>query len=1105
MIFHAIMTIHHADDDRPANDGQPEVGETLAWNDPKARDRRVVTVMFADIADSTSLIERADAEAALTLLGPVMDMMAEAVRQFGGTVAKRAGDGIMAIFGVPSVQEDHAARACHAALALQRSVASHAARVEGTPRVRVGLGSGRVLVTGIEDAAGHSVLHDAAGAIVHRASRVEATADPGAINLAEGTYHLVRQHFDCRPLGDMTLKGFSQPQPVYRLLAAKTKPEGAPASLIGREAEIAAMRGLVGRVESTRQGGLLLITGEAGMGKTRLLRELRPMLPGTAIRLTGHALSFGQRLSYWPFIEMLKPFLGLEDGANEDAIWAAMERAVDRLFPEEPEILAYLATLLGIVVREPLSERVRYLDGETLAQQVLRAGYRLFERLTHDGTVVLVIDDAHWLDGSSLALVEHLLPVAASRPLLMVVLGRSQEAAMSRLAELGATSLPDGALLPLALGPLSIADSGRLVGAVLGEDSDGLGRLRDQVLYKAEGNPFYLEEVVRALIDTRIIVLDHQGHWSARSYPGEISIPDSIQGVIMARIDRLDDRLKHVLGVAAVIGHSFLYRVLRIVLEQAEQLDERLARLKAAELIADYQSVPELAYIFRHALVQESVYESLLLERRRRLHRQIAACIEELFGTDAQEFASMLALHCARAQEWDKAFRYLLKAAEQATRMAGDDEALLHYEEALDILAHSPDTPWDRVQHANVERRLAEIHLRRGRPDSARDHIERALGCFDDSIPSGRPRLLGAVVVEFARHVLARAKPWRDPLAPEPHVEAYVRLYELAAWLFYFSDHDYLALAILRWFNKARRFGLDEHIAKSSAALGYVFDALGVHRVAHAYHRDAVAAAERSGNPPALALADDLMGLHLLYKGDWPSARQFLERSREHARCSGELHTLCSASVVRWELLCEIGEFEEVLADAEAIATLGRESAYGAATRWAAYGRGKALRRLARFDEAMASLREAIDLSASSRDHTNLSAANGEMGLCLQDLGRLDEARTVLRDGLAAATARKVRGHTLIWLLLGLARDSVPRADGNAQRACRRAVIQARRYQIGLVAALRTRGSLAWLRKRPRAAKRWWEQAEREAAKLGATFEATLTRLELDRTEGPPC
>ena len=1116
------------DETELAAQGQQPWADEAPGRDPKARDRRVVTVFFADVVGSTALIQGADAEAAMDILAPAIALMGDAVRRYGGTVAQRSGDGIMAIFGIPFIQEDHAERACHAALALQQAVQAHDARPRWTRenklQVRVGLSSGRVLAADTEDAAGRVIAHGVSGSVVHLARRMEAAAAPGSVVVSESTHQLVGHKFECSSLGIAALKGFTQPQSLYEVLRPRRKanfaafdasgrPSGEGGSgrrpLVGRQSEIDAISGLFARLADTGTGGLLLIAGEAGIGKTRLLEEIRPLHPHPVSYLEGHARSFGQRLSYWPFIEMLRPFLGLLEGAGDDDAWAALARTIGRLFPSErDEVLPYAATLLGIKVPDPSSERVRYLDSETLARHVLRAGYRLFERLAQDAPVVLVIDDVHWLDGSSAALVEHLLPIAASGRLLIVALGRSQEMRVRRLHELGAAALPHDAFLEVALQPLTVSESQRLIRLLLEGDADGIDRTRDMVLYKAGGNPFYLQEVIRALVDAKAIVRDQRGRWSAPAHQ-DMTIPDTVQGVVMARIDRLDERLKGILGVAAVIGRSFFHRVLRAVVDHSDGLDEGLSGLKAANLIADHTAASELAYIFQHALVQESVYESLLLARRRTLHGQVAACIELLFsGNGSQEFASVLALHYARAEMWDKALHFLLQAAEQATRMAGDDEALLHYVEALDALGRTQKVMWGRAQHAAVERRLAEIYLRRGEPKRAREHIDTALARFGDRLPSSPSGVRRAIAAEIVRHLALRATHRFGVVRQhpsDPDTEAQADLHELLAWIFYFSDHTSMLLIVLRWLNRSIPAGVDEYAAKGIAALGFLLDTAGAHRTALGYHRRAVAAAEQLEHLPTIGLAYNLLGTHFTHTGDWRDAERCLDRSREAAERAGDLYTWSSASILRCRILCEFGRFDEVLAEADKMGALGREAAFGPAVRWAGAARGNVLRRLGRLPEAEEAFQKTIQLSIDASDHVNLAGTRGEFGHCLHDMGRDDEAMAVLQVGHEGAVAHKVRGHALVWLATGRARGAVIMAQrtpgskaswSDAKKHCNHALFVGRRFRMGLVPALRIRGSLEWCQGRRSTALRWWNQSIVEAETVGARFEQALGHLE---------
>ena len=397
--------------------------------------------------------------------------------------------------------------------------------------------------------------------------------------------------------------------------------------------------------------------------------------------LEGHALSFGRAISYWPLLEILQQDARIETDDPESERWAKLAARVGTLFGEERgEILPYLATLLNLALPEEFAHKTRYLDGEAMGRQVYRAARLYFARLAQRRPTVVVFEDIHWLDGSTALLIEHLLPLVNDVGILFCLVSRPEaETAYTRLRELLHAEYA-GRLTDIALEPLSPDDSGLLIRNLTRLD-ELPPRLKDTITEKAEGNPFYVEEVVRSLIDQGGLVRDPAtGHYQLTDKATHISIPDTLHGVIMARIDRLDEDLKQVLRLASVVGRSFFYRVLASIAEAERELDQSLADLETRELIREKARAPELEYIFKHALVQEATYESILLGRRKEIHRQVAATIETLFPDRLEEFYSLLAYHYSKAEDWEKAQEYLFKAGDQAGSIAADAEALAHYE-----------------------------------------------------------------------------------------------------------------------------------------------------------------------------------------------------------------------------------------------------------------------------------------------------------------------------------------------------------------------------------------------------------------------------------------
>jgi class 3 adenylate cyclase/tetratricopeptide (TPR) repeat protein len=1094
--------------------GADDKGEGAGDRSPSLRDRRNVTVLFADIVGSTALIEGMDVEGAWGVLMPVLDLMVRAVERYSGTVINRLGDGIMAIFGIPVMLEDHALHACHAALAIQEDVRALAQRWAAPQapdlKLRIGINSGPILVTEVTDSARTS--YDAVGATVHLASRVQSAAEPGTICLSEHSLRLVRQQFLCRPLGAKPMKGFKEPQPIHELL--RWQPSGAKrglhdyaleSPLVGRADDLAVLAQALERL-ARGEGGVVLMTGEAGIGKSRLLAEARTACPAAVLWLEGRSLSFSQGISFWPFMEMLKPLIE-QIGAAADTSRPALESALDALLGEEAsDVLPYLAMLLGAEAGQR-EQRLRGLSAEVLGAQIFRACRRLFETLARRSPVLVAFEDLHFADASSRALLAHLLPLAASLPLLFVVLSRP-DASFAEPLRAAASEALNGRFIERPLMPLSQRDCRTLLAAVLGED-ERLASMRDLILAKADGNPFFIEEVIRALIDTQVLTRDAAtGAWELRSHA--ITIPDTIQGVVMARVDRLDNRMKDVLGIAAILGRTFLYRVLRAVTAPEQEIETALSRLVAIQLVEQMLAAPERAYAFRHALAHDCVYESLLLQTRRMLHGRVGDCLEELYAGRLHEVASLLAFHFVRAEKWDKAKRYLLAAADQSSQVAADDEALGLYEQAVEAFGRAQGQEWNRVQRATIDRQLGEIYFRRGEHHKASQHLIAAIGRFGDKLPAGRWATRIAIGRAAFRHLRQMLLPglFTGALADRFDDESQARLrpYEVLGWIYFLSDQERLLLVTLEAANLAHEIGAAEAVAKSLAALGLGIGFAGYRRLAARYHARAGAIAERFGPPLTRAFVQELTGAHAFCAGDWPKAEQCFLSARRIAGELGDLLIWSDATVLLCELLNERGEFERVLKTADEMLRLGREAAFRPALCWGLMARGKALRRLGRTDEALPVLEEGLELSTSTRDLVSASAAAADLGLLLIEQGRLDLAESRMQAVDRQVKATKITVFTVGWLDAALAECALRRAEIEggrnrsqlhaADRACRVAAASARVYGVSRPASLRLAARRSLLHGRPRAAERLWRRAAASAVQIGAAYE--LERVQRD-------
>lgn len=1099
-------------DDGRANDATGGRGVDT----PQPRDRRIVTVLFADIVGSTRMIEHADAETAVSILHGVLKTISEAITHHGGIVIQRMGDGLLAAFGVPIAAEDHAIRACHAGQLIQNRLGEHArelkAKYDISLRVRVGLNSGQVVVSTV--ARGGQIFYEVGGPTVHLAQRIETQTPPGAVGLSSTTYDRVRHVFDCTALGVRTLKGFAEPQPIYQVVGARKNPSerdpimpDTTAPLVGRSQQLLSITRAIAEAKGGR-GGLLVITGEAGIGKSRLLDEARDATSREVTWLEGNTLSFSQRISYWPFIEILRPVLGLSERNSEAENWNALERDILDLFgPLHVEVLPYIATLLGMEVRGTYAEQLRHVDPEVLGSQVFRAARRLFEQLAKRRPLVIAFEDLHWADRSSFALLMHLLPLATEVPILFCVLSRPDSGYLPQLRD-AATSLLSRGYQEISLLPLSVEESKELIGSILG-DHDSARRMRDLILYKAEGNPFFIEEIVRALVEQRVIVQENgTRRWATQSQ--EIVIPDTIQGVVMSRVDRLDDRLKDVLGIAAVIGRTFFYRILRAITAPHVEIKDPLAKLEAVELIDEMKSAPELAYLFRHALAHEAIYENLLRDKRSRLHGRVAECLAHLYVDRLNEIASLLAFHYARAENWEKALEYLLLAAEQSGRMAADGEALAHYEEAVAIYGRALGAKWDKVQRATIDRRLGEIYFRRGDDSKATEYFFRALAQFGDRLPTAR----WAIRIEIALELCVQLKHviW-DILLPraevgtaDPKIDAHARPYEVLGWIYFLSDQELFLLDVLKAANLVARTANYELLAKSFAAIGLAFLYMGCRRIAYWYLSRGAQTAERS-NLATQAFVRHLMGAYYWCCGRWAEAQEIFRINAPLSEKAGVLEIWADDVLYSCVLFNERGELHCALAQAEALVKMGTESAFQPALRWGLAARAMALRRLGRLSEARPIFEEALRSALAAHDIAAGALVAGDLCLLLVELGLAGDAEQILDDILRRIQKARLRVYSVANVYIGIAEIRLKRLAATstgkarrrreARRACAVVLSMSRIYRSALIPGLRLHARFACLCGHRSKAEHTWLKAIAAAETLGARYELALTHTEL--------
>jgi len=642
-------------------------------------ERKQVTVLFADLQGSMQLMAERDPEEARRILDPILELMMEAVHWYEGTVNQVMGDGIMALFGAPLAQEDHALRGCYAALRMQEAVRRDA-RERVAVNVRIGLNSGEVVVRTI----GSDLRMDysAIGQTTHIAGRMEQLAAPGTTLMAQATAALVEGYVRVRSLGRREIKGLVNPLELFELLGA----EGVRSRLKARGERLTKFVGraeeldrLAATLEPVRggHGQVVAVVSEAGVGKSRLYAEfLRSPHTRDCLLLETGCVSY-RKASYLPVVELLRAYFQV---AENDAPFKIREKVVGKLASRDAPLDAFVPPCLWMLDVPVDDARWDRLDPEQRRRRAMEAVQRLLLHESRVQPVIIVFEDLHWIDAESQAFLDSLVVSLPAARLLLLVNYRPEYQhdwagrSYYRLLRI------DG---------LSRETADELTEALLGPDPS-LAPLKRLLVARTEGNPFFIEEIVRTLREMNALEGPRGAHRLAGAV-GELRVPATVQAVLAARIDRLPDELKRLLQHAAVIGLDVPFTVLREVSDlDSAQLRGALARLQSDEFLYETRLFPDLEYTFRHALTHDVAYGSVVTDRRRTLHARIAEAIERLQAGRLAEVVESLAHHWSRAEVWSKAVGYLRQAGERAVGMSATREAAEWFTQALDALDRMP-------------------------------------------------------------------------------------------------------------------------------------------------------------------------------------------------------------------------------------------------------------------------------------------------------------------------------------------------------------------------------------------------------------------------------
>ncbi|HLF88899.1 MAG TPA: adenylate/guanylate cyclase domain-containing protein [Anaerolineales bacterium] len=1006
-------------------------------------ERRTVTILFCDVKGSTALAEQLDPEEWTEIMNGAFRYLIEAVNRYGGTVARLMGDAILALFGAPVAHEDDPERAVRAALDIladlqpyQQRVRERLARagvrsVSTDYSVRVGINTGLVVVgeVGTQFAQEYTAMGDA----VNVAARMEQTAEPGTIQVAHDTYRLVASLFEVEMLGEVQIKGKREPIRTYRVLGLKAEQSaahvrlrgngGMSAPLVGHTQELALLQQTFVDLHAG-QGKIVCLVGDAGLGKSRLVQELKGEGIDSLGDLENHqpsalttlsttwyesaSLSFETAQPYGAIQRLVRRVLGVVRNDPPARVREYLT-ALLKNFPDEqrPRLNRALEVLLGLT-REDGQYRI---SGEDMKRELL-AGMAQFWRVQAGRSpLVLVFEDLHWADSASVDLLTGLLPFAEDAPILFLCVFRPERDSPAwRLKQIAEQKFPHR-YQEIALYPLSDEESERLARSLLALEELPV-QVIDLIHKKAEGNPFFIEEIIRELIESEVVVRDKERKtWQFVQEVAEVEMPESLQSLLVARMDRLKENARHTLQLAAVLGRSFYGRVLKRMSENGEGMETHLRNLQQAGLVVQVAREPEQEFIFRHALTQEAAYQSILLKNRREYHRRAGQVMEGLFSSQLDDYAPVLAHHFYEAGDHAQAATYFARAAENSARLYAHTEAIIHYTRALQS---GELGGLEEIDLFLLYRGCGMIQERLGNFPEARMNLETAL--------------------RLARTAGDRRAEWQTLLD----------LGQLWASRDYEQAGEYFrrALALARQM-------------EDPATLGYSLNRLGnwyanteQPRQAVVHHQEALATFEELRDHHGLAESLDLLGMANMLGADFITAADYFERAvglfRDLDDLRGLVSSLTSLGLLIPVFVAQVvtpGQtFEEAQQIHEEALKVAQEIGWRAGESFELWVSAQMYGTIGDYEQAFALAQASLEVAQEIEHHQWMVAANLTLGYLYLDVMAWEEAQPHLEQSLSMA--RSI--HSSNWIMMAsgaLARMGVMMNRLEEGRKCLDAVL----------------------------------------------------------------
>lgn len=1084
-------------------------------------ERKRVTALFSDLSGYTAITEKLDPEEVKEITSKIFDGVKTIISKYEGIIERIAGDGLLALFGIPKAHEDDPIRAIHAAREIHSLVddvsPQYEAKINRALCMHSGVNTGLAVTSDMDLEKG---FYGVTGDAIKIAARLSDLAKPNEILIGPETHNLCKTRFSFQPLYPTKVKGKAQPIPIYKLQSTKTQMSSIKQNrqvssiMVGRDQdldklELQVMKAINGK------GSVVNVIGEAGIGKSRLIAELknREVLKRVTL-LEGRAISIGKNLSFHPIIDLLKNWAGIAEDDSTTSAFNRLEKAIRAIHPEEAdEILPFVATLMGMKLTGRHATRVKGIEGEALEKLIVKNVRDLVIKGSELRPTVFVMEDLHWADTSSIELLDALYRLAEKHKLVFINVYRP-----GYLDEKDQRISAFGKRLPvyyveIEIQPLERDDSEKLIENML--EIKGLPfAIRDQIVNRAGGNPFFIEEVVRSLIDEGAVVKKKFGFEVTNKINGVV-IPPTINDVLIARIDRLEEQTRELVKVASVIGRSFFDRIIKDVADFIAGVDDRLIYLKDAQLIRDRIRMQEVEYLFKHALAQEAAYDSTLIQQRKALHLKVAQSIERIFRERLHEFFGMLAYHFSKGGDLDKAEEYMVKAGEEALRSSASSEALNYFQDALKLYEERYSNEADLEKLSSFKKNLALAHFYRGHFGDALLYMDEIL--MNKGYQPSRNTLLSAI--KFVLEFLIISIRLYSPIRLKTRVPDLGELedcnliamkltclaaidwkrteFEGVSWVRRFLDFDLPAIPQgLTWLSlNATGFIVGGYLSLGSRMIKYLNDIT-----------------KNQDTTLEYALPQTFLVMH---EGSWSTIPVLDFSILDKALDKGEFWSSTLNWLVIGQIRLEQGRFEDSKIMADKLQEIGENYGYVRSRFLGKYLKAAIFIKTLSLRQALSEAEKGVVLSEQTGEKNTTIALLGHKAIAETLVGQIDIAQASLKAGeLVISELRKIQVFWHTPFLLGqfithlhLLKDAIGR-DHHSQIQQQRKTIHRIATQVLEVSKkialyrtwiFRLIGEYYWLIGKQKKAIKWWDKSIQQGERLGARPDLSRTYFEIGK------